>query len=30
MKLKRGTISATFFLPCLAAMQPEGVVLEEI
>jgi len=30
MKLKRGTVSATFFLACLAAMELEGVVLEEI
>jgi hypothetical protein len=30
MKLKRGTFSATFFLACLAAMELEGVVLEEI
>ena len=30
MKLKRGTFSATFFLVCLAAMELEGVVLEEI
>lgn len=29
-KLKRGTFSATFFLACLAAMELEGVVLEEI
>jgi hypothetical protein len=29
MKLKRGTF-ATFFLACLAAMELEGVVLEEI
>ena len=29
MKLKRGTFSATFFLACLAAMELEGVVLEE-
>jgi hypothetical protein len=27
---KRETFSATFFLACLAAMQPKGVVLEEI
>jgi hypothetical protein len=27
---KRGTFSATFFLACLAAMELEGVVLEEI
>jgi hypothetical protein len=30
MKLKCGTFSATFFLACLAAMELEGVVLEEI
>ena len=30
MKLKRGTFSATFFLARLAAMELEGVVLEEI
>jgi Domain of unknown function (DUF6471) len=30
MKLKRGTFSASFFLACLAAMELEGVVLEEI
>ena len=30
MKLKRGTFSSTFFLACLAAMELEGVVLEEI
>ena len=30
MKLKRGTFSATFFLACLAAMELEGVALEEI
>jgi hypothetical protein len=30
MKLKRGTFAATFFLACLAAMELEGVVLEEI
>jgi hypothetical protein len=29
-KLKRGTFSATFFLAWLAAMELEGVVLEEI
>ena len=29
-KLKRGTFSATFFLGCLAAMELEGVALEEI
>jgi hypothetical protein len=30
MKLKRGTFAATFFLACLAAMELEGVVLDEI
>jgi hypothetical protein len=30
MKLKRGTFSATFFLACLAALELEGVALEEI
>jgi hypothetical protein len=30
MKLKRGTFSATFFLASLAALELEGVVLEEI
>ena len=30
MKLKRGTFSATFFLACLATMELEGIVLEEI
>jgi hypothetical protein len=30
MKLKRGTFSATFLLACVAAMELEGVVLEEI
>jgi hypothetical protein len=29
-KLKRGTFSATFFLACIAAMELEGVTLEEI
>ena len=29
-KLKRGTFSATFFLACLAAMELEGVVLDEL
>jgi hypothetical protein len=29
-KLKRGTFSATFFLARLAAMELEGVVLEDI
>jgi len=29
-KLKRGTFSATFFLACLAALQLDGVALEEI
>jgi len=30
MKLKRGTFAATFFLACLAAMELEGMMLEEI
>jgi hypothetical protein len=30
MKLKRGTFSATFFLACIAAMELEGVALDEI
>jgi hypothetical protein len=30
MKLKRGTFSATFFLACLAAMELEGVAIEEL
>jgi Domain of unknown function (DUF6471) len=30
MKLKRGTFSATVFLACLAALELEGVVLEEL
>jgi hypothetical protein len=29
-KSARGTFAATFFLACLAAMELEGVVLEEI
>jgi len=29
-KLKRGTFSATFFLACIAAMELEGVTLDEI
>lgn len=29
-KLKRGSFAATFFLACLAAMELEGVALEEI
>lgn len=29
-KLKRGSFSATFFLACLAALELEQVVLEEI
>lgn len=29
-KLKRGTFSATFFLACVAALDLEGVALEEI
>jgi Domain of unknown function (DUF6471) len=27
---KRGTFSATFFLACLAALELEGVVLDEL
>jgi hypothetical protein len=30
MKLKRGTFAATFVPACLAAMELEGVALEEI
>jgi Domain of unknown function (DUF6471) len=30
MKLKRGTFAATFLLACLAAIELEGIVLEEI
>jgi hypothetical protein len=30
MKLKRGTFAATFFLACLAALELEGVALDEI
>jgi len=30
MKLKRGTFSAIFFLACIAALELEQVVLEEI
>jgi hypothetical protein len=29
-KLKRGTFAATFFLACLAALELEGVSLEDI
>ena len=29
-KLKRGTFSATFMLACIAALELEGVLLEEI
>lgn len=29
-KLKRGSFAATFFLACLAAMELEGVALDEI
>jgi hypothetical protein len=29
-KLKRGTFSATFLLACLAALELEGIALEEI
>lgn len=30
MKLKRGTFAATFFLACLAALELDGVALEDI
>jgi hypothetical protein len=30
MKLKRGSFAATWFLACLAALELEGVKLEEI
>ena len=30
MKLKRGTFAATFFLACLAALELEGIGLEEL
>jgi len=30
MKLKRGTFTAIFFLACIAALELEQVVLEEI
>ena len=30
MKLKRGTFAATFLLACLAALERDGVRLEEI
>jgi hypothetical protein len=30
MKLKRGTFAAIFFLACIAALEREQVVLEEI
>ena len=30
MKLKRGTFPATWFLACLAALELDGVALEEI
>jgi Domain of unknown function (DUF6471) len=30
IKLKRGTFSAVFFLACIAALELEQVVLEEI
>lgn len=30
MKLKRGTFAATFFLACLAALELEGVRLEDL
>jgi len=29
-KLKRGTFAATFFLACIAALELDGVALEEI
>jgi hypothetical protein len=29
-KLKRGTFPATFFLACLAALELDGVALEEV
>ena len=29
-KLKRGTFSATFMLACIAALELEGVLIEEI
>jgi hypothetical protein len=29
-KLKRGTFAATFFLACLAAIELEGIALEDI
>jgi hypothetical protein len=30
MKLKRGTFAATFFLACIAALELDGVAIEEI
>jgi hypothetical protein len=30
MKLKRGTFAATFFLACLAALELDGVSLEDL
>jgi virulence-associated protein VapD len=30
MKLKRGTFAATFFLACLAALELDGIRLEDI
>jgi hypothetical protein len=30
MELKRGTFSATFFLACIAALELDAVVLEEL
>jgi hypothetical protein len=30
MKLKRGTFAATFFLACIAALELEGVVLDDL
>lgn len=30
MKLKRGTFAATFFLACIAALELDGVALDEV
>jgi Domain of unknown function (DUF6471) len=30
MKLKRGTFAATFFLACLAALELDGISLEDL
>ena len=30
MKLKRGTFAATFFLACIAALEMDGIRLEDI